>query len=168
MYVYLSAIDLVSFTGMTRIKRPPGAMVNDKIVLGIEAMTCMECFNGTVTWIRTGRLHQDLSWKNLNIKNSQFFFFFCGFFCCSIFLTFRSIRVSFLFARAYSKPFGKSSFRSFLPFSKFVLPCCFQSFGPENFSTTLIELFPVSICSGVSSTLILGEHVDCWRMSTSE
>merc|ERR1719495_2512839 len=132
MYVYLSAIDLASSTGMTRIKRPPGAMVNDKIVLGMEAMTCMECFNGTVTWIRTGRLHQDLSWKNLNIKNSHFsplllfffflllfflfvifFFFFCGFFCCSIFLTFRSIRVSFLFARAYSKPFGKSSFRSF-------------------------------------------------------
>merc|ERR1719495_3114155 len=75
MYVYLSAIDLASFTGMTRIKRPPGAMVNDKIVLGMEAMTCMECFNGTVTWIRTKCLHQDLSWKNLNIKNSQFFCF---------------------------------------------------------------------------------------------
>merc|ERR1719495_1046652 len=75
MYVYLSAIDLASSTGMTRIKRPPGAMVNDKIVLGMEAMTCMECFNGKVTWIRTGRLHQDLSWKNLNIKNSQFFCF---------------------------------------------------------------------------------------------
>merc|ERR1719495_2200649 len=75
MYVYLSGIDLASSTGMTRIKRPPGVMVNDKIVLGMEAMTCMECFNGTVTWIRTGRLHQDLSWKNLNMKNSQFFSF---------------------------------------------------------------------------------------------
>jgi len=50
MFVYLTAIDLAIFTGMTgmtRIKRPPGEMVNDKIVLGIEAMTCMECFNVT-------------------------------------------------------------------------------------------------------------------------
>merc|ERR1719153_1279414 len=138
-------------------------------------MTCMECFN--VTKIRTGPLPQDLDWKNLLLLFFFLFllfflfiifFFFCSFFSCSIFLTLRSIRVSFLFARAYSKPLRQSGFGSFLPFSKFVLPCCFQSFRPENFSTTFIELFPVSICSGVSPSLILGEHVDCWGMSSSE
>merc|ERR1719153_1925440 len=113
-------------------------------------MTRMECLK--VTWIRTGRLHQDLSWKNHLL----------------LFLSLWSIRVSFLFARAYSKPFWKSCFWSLLPFRKFVLPCLFQSFGPENLCTTFIELFPVSISPGVSPSLILGEHVYCWRMSSSE
>merc|ERR1719315_982723 len=121
-------------TRMTCIKRPPVEMVNDKIVLGIEAMTRMECFDVTVTWIKTCQLPQDLSWKNRLLLFFLLFlffffiifFFFCSFFSCSIFLALWSIRVSFFFARAYSKPFRKSGFRSFLPFSKFVLPCCFQ------------------------------------------
>merc|ERR1739844_764911 len=158
---------------MTCIKRSPGEMVNDKIVLGIEVMTRMECFDVTVTWIKTCQLPQDLSWKNrlllfFLLLLLFFFFFIIFFFFCSIFLTLWSIRVSFFFARAYSKPFRQSGFRSFLPFSKFVLPCCFQSFGPENLSTPFIQLFPVSVCSCVSSTLIRGKHVDCWRMSSSE
>merc|ERR1712030_52150 len=110
----------------------------------------MQCFK--VTWIRTGRLPQVLSWKThllLFLLLLFFFlfiiFFFCSFFSCSIFLTLWSIGVSFLFAGPYSKPFGQSGFGSFLPFSKFVLPCSFQSFRPENFSSAFVELFPVSI-----------------------
>merc|ERR1719466_175838 len=129
MCVYFSAIDLTISTGMTRIKRPPGAMANDKIVLGMEAMTRMECFK--VTLIRTGLLPQVLSWKNrLLLFLLLFFFLFIifFFFSCSILLTLWSLRVSFLFTRAYSKPFRQFGFRSFLPFTKFVLPCLFQSF----------------------------------------
>merc|ERR1719370_2354807 len=168
MCVYLSAIDLTSSTGMTRIKRPPGAMVNDNIVFGMEAMTRMECFK--VTWIRTGRLPQVLSWKThllLFLLLLLLFFLFIIFFFC-IFFTLWSIGVSFLFAGPHSKPFRQSCFGSFLPFSKFVLPCCFQSFRPENFSSTFIELFPVSISSCVSPALILGEHVDWRGVSSSE
>merc|ERR1719495_1187853 len=136
----------------------------------MEAMIRMECFK--VTWIRTGRLPQFLSWKTHLLLLLLFFlfiiFFFCSFFSCSIFLTLWSIGVSFLFAGPYSKPFRQSCFRSFLPFSKFVLPCSFQSFRPENFSSTFIELFPVSISSCVSPALIFGEHVDWWGVSSSE
>merc|ERR1712055_575267 len=145
-------------------------MANDKMVHGMEAMTRMECFK--VTWIRTGPLPQVLSWKNRLLLFLLLFFFlfiifFC-FFCCCILLTLWSLRVSFLFTRAYSEPFRQLGFRSFLPFTKFVLPCLFQSFRSENLGTTFIELFPVTICSGVSSALVLGEHMDCWRMSSSE
>merc|ERR1711997_1179245 len=95
-----------------------------------------------------------------------FFFFFC--FLCCFFLAFRCIWISCFFAGADTKPFWKPGLWSFLEFCKLFLPAGFKGFSSQNFSSAFVQLFPVSISSGVSSAFVLGEHVDGWGVGTGE
>merc|ERR1719312_1311363 len=75
---------------------------------------------------------------------------------------------TFLFTWTHSKPFWKLGLGSLVEFCKFFLPGRFQCFGPQDFSSSFIKLFPVSICPCISSALILGEHMDGGRVGACE
>merc|ERR1719320_2325605 len=63
------------------------------------------------------------------------FFFLCLF--CSLLFAFRCFWIPLLFTWTHSKPFWKLGFWSLVEFCKFFLPCRFQCFGPQNFSSLL-------------------------------
>merc|ERR1719317_1896448 len=69
-----------------------------------------------------------------------FFLIVIFFFLC----LFRCFWITFLFTWTHSKPFWKLGFWPLVEFCKFFLPGRFQCFGPQNFSSSFIKLFPVS------------------------
>merc|ERR1711970_1078834 len=91
-----------------------------------------------------------LEWK----VNLFLLFLFLLLFCFLLF-AFGCFRISLLFTWTYSKPFWKLCLRSLCEFCKLFLPGRFQSFSPQNFSSSFIKLLSVSICPCISSALIL-------------
>merc|ERR1719369_2686314 len=78
----------------------------------------------------------------------------------SIFLTLRGLRISSLLAWPHAEPLGQLLGGALLELGQLLLPHALQPFGPDDFSTTLVELLPVAIGPGVRPPLVLGEHVD--------
>merc|ERR1719233_1188682 len=78
----------------------------------------------------------------------------------SIFLTLRGLRISSLLAWPHAEPLGQLLGGALLELGQLLLPHALQPFGPDDLSTTLVELLPVAIGPGVRPPLVLGEHVD--------
>merc|ERR1719495_2761194 len=85
-----------------------------------------------------------------------------------ILLALRGLRITSLFAGPDSEPLGKFASRALGELGELLLPTSLEPFGSDDFSSTLVQLLSVTICSGVCSTLVLREHVDCGRMLPSE
>merc|ERR1712121_300937 len=124
----------------------------------------MECF--VVTSGLCGRMLA----SKLEEKTHDLFllFFLCFSFTGSVLLAFWSLGISGLFAGADTEPLGKLGLGSLGPFGELFLPASLEHLCSDDFSASFVQLLPVTVGSCVCPSLILGEHVDGWRMSSCE
>merc|ERR1712227_497574 len=83
-------------------------------------------------------------------------------------LTLRCLWVSLLLAWSHSAPLGQLGLGSLVPLSQLLFPDSLQPLSSDDLGSTLVQLLPVSVCPGVCPPLVLGEHVDGGRMSSTE
>merc|ERR1719480_91940 len=82
--------------------------------------------------------------------------------------TLRGLGVTSLLAWPLTEPLGQPGLGPLGPLAVLVLPHLLEPLGPEHLGASLVQLLSLSVCPGVCSPLVLGEHVYPGRVGATE